>query len=143
MRLGFNGKTYRNTGSWGVPTWNLVDNIKDLALNLSKTKSDVTRRATGGWRANVGTIREATVEFGQVWNTSDDDYQTFLNSFLNGTAIDMMILDGAVGVAGSEGLRAEMEVMQFTRGEQLAEAMGCDVALEPTWSDHQPYWVTT
>jgi hypothetical protein len=143
IRLSLNGKTYRNTGVYAVPVWNECANIKDLALNLNKRESDVTRRLTGGWGAFVGTIKDAAVEFGSVWDTDDDDFQTWRDSYLNGTAVDCMILDSTSSTAGAQGLRAAWEVMQFNRSEQLAEAMGIDISMKPTYSSNAPYWVTT
>jgi hypothetical protein len=142
VKLGLRGKTYRNVGSYAVPVWNLIDNIKDLVLTLAKGKADVSRRATGGWKAQIGTLKEATIGWSSVWDTEDDDFLTFRNSYLDGDSVDLMVLDGESNVAGSQGFRADVECFTFTRNEQLTEAMSLDIECEPTYSANAPYWVT-
>ena len=62
-RLGMDAKLYRNAGSFGSPIWTEVTNVKDLTLNLEKGEADVTTRANGGWRATVGTLKDASIDF--------------------------------------------------------------------------------
>lgn len=142
-RAGWKGKSYRNTGTYAVPVWNLCDNIKDQTIDLNKAMGDVSRRAAGGWKQEIGVQKEGVITFGSVWDTSHDDYGTFRDSWLDDTAIDMLFLDKEVTVAGAQGLRAEVEVVKFPRSEQLTEAMGQDIELRPTWSENAPAWWTT
>jgi len=48
LRLGLDARLYRNTGSYASPTWNFVQNVKDLTLNLEVGEADVSTRGTGG-----------------------------------------------------------------------------------------------
>lgn len=142
MRLSFRAKAYRNSsGNWASPVWNEIPNIKDLALNLGKAESDVSRRGTDGWEAMAGTLKQAAIEWGMVWDTADDDFTALRDSYLNNTVLDMMFLDRA-NVAGAQGFRAEVECMTFNRQEQLKEAIGLEVAVKPGWSENVPQWVT-
>jgi len=70
-RLGMDAKLYRNTGDYATPTWVEVSNVKDVTLNLEKGEADVTTRANAGWRATVGTLKDASIEFQMVWDTVD------------------------------------------------------------------------
>lgn len=141
-RLGLECKAYRNTGTYGAPTWDEVTNIRDLTLSLEKGESDVSTRSTGGWRARRGVLKDAKIEWQMVWDTADTDFTAFRNSFLNGTSIDMLFLDGSVSTTGSQGFRADIEIFSFSRNENLEEAVMVDVSAMPTYSTNAPTWYT-
>jgi hypothetical protein len=141
--LGFNGSTYRNTGSWGSPGWDSIGNIRNVTLNLEKNESDVTTRGGNGWRQVLGVLKDGSVEFEMVWDTADTDFTAVKNAFFNDTLIDMAFMDGLIATTGSEGLRAEMSVTNFTRNEPLEEAMTVSVTVRPGFSANAPYWYVT
>jgi len=140
--LGLNAKLYRNVGSYGSPSWTLVNNVKDLRLTLEKSEADVTTRGGNGWEQTVAALKSATIEFGMVWDTTDANFTAFKTSFLNDAVIDLLVLDGLVGTVGSQGLRADCMVPRFTRQENLREALSVDVSAKPTYSANAPIWYT-
>jgi len=71
-RLGLQARLYRNTGTYAVPVWEAVNNVKDLTLNLEKGEADVSTRNSNGWRATIGTLKEGSVEFQMVWDRRKD-----------------------------------------------------------------------
>jgi len=139
--LGMFGKLYRNTGTWAVPIWDEVENVTNVTLNLEKSEADVTTRKNDGWRAMIGALKEGSVDFEMIWDTSDDDFQAIIDSWLNDTVIDVAVMDGDITTTGSEGLRAEMSVITVTRQEPLEEAMKAVVNIKPTYSDNAPEWM--
>jgi predicted secreted protein len=141
--LSQNAKLYRNTGTYASPTWDLIGNVKDLTLSLEKDETDVTTRASGGWKEFVDGMKDATVEFGMLWDTGDADFDAFQGAFINNTAVEVLVLDGLVATAGAEGLRATMMVKSFTRNENLGEALMVDVSLRPVKNANSaPVWYT-
>lgn len=139
--LGLSGKLYRNTGTYNSPTWLEIENVKDLNLSLTKGKADVTSRASNGWRQNKATLKEAVVEFQMVWNTDDADFTAIQEAWMLDTPIEFLVLDGPYDTPGSQGLRATMDVFEFSRDESLEEAMMASVTIEPTYEpDHPPEW---
>jgi predicted secreted protein len=141
--LSQNAKLYRNTGTYSVPVWDLIGNVKDLTLSLEKDETDVTTRASGGWKEFVDGMKDATVEFGMLWDTGDADFDAFQGAFINNTSVEILVLDGLVATTGSEGLRATMMVKSFTRNENLGEALMVDVSLRPVKnSNSAPVWYT-
>ena len=54
-----------------------VKNVKDLTLNLESGEADVTTRATQGWKASIATLKEASLEFGILYDTEDADFTAF------------------------------------------------------------------
>ena len=142
VRLGMDAKLYRNAGTFAAPNWNLIPNVRDLTLNLETGEADVTTRANNGWRATVATLKDASIEFEMVWDTSDEDFTAIRNAFLNNTPLEVAVLDGLVATTGSQGLRATCMVTSFTRNEPLEEAITVNVTVKPTYSENAPQWMT-
>ncbi len=139
-KLGMEAKLYRNTGSYESPVWAEVENVKDLALNLEAGEADVTTRANDGWRATIATLKDASVEFGMVWDTEDADFSAIQDAYFDGTSIEFAVMDGDIETEGSEGLRATMAVTGFSRDEPLEEAITVTVTIKPTYADNPPEW---
>lgn len=77
--LGLDAKLLR--GDAGATGATEVKNVKDLTLNLESGDADVTTRATGGWRASAATLKEASLEFGILYDTEDADFQAFQEAY--------------------------------------------------------------
>lgn len=143
VKLGLDGKTYRNTGTYATPIWNEVKNIKDLKLPIEKGSADVTTRLNNGWGADKATLKRASIDFQMVDDPLDDDIIALTTAFFAGTTVEFAILDGDIVTAGTQGLRATMDIFKFERTEGLEEAMMFDVTIKPTFAANAPAWVTT
>lgn len=93
--LGLDAKLLR--GDAGATGATEVKNVKDLTLNLESGDADVTTRATGGWRASAATLKEASLEFGILYDTEDADFQAFQEAYFGNTPIVLFITDGTAG----------------------------------------------
>jgi predicted secreted protein len=141
VRLGLDARLYRNTGTFAAPVWNPVQNVKDVTLNLEAGEADVSTRGTGGWRATVATLKDASVEFEMVWDTADDDFAAIRDAFLNRGALEFAVMDGDITLSGSQGLRATCMVTTFSRNEPLEEAVTVSVTIKPTFAANPPLWL--
>lgn len=146
--LAENAKLFRNTGSFASPTWNEVPNVKDLTLGLDKDETDVTTRASGGFKEFVDGMIDASVEFSMLWDDADEDFTALRTAFFAKTPIEFAVMDGPVsgdGSSGSQGLRATCMVKGFTRNENLGEALMVDVTIRPTKNANAApaWWVVT
>jgi hypothetical protein len=141
VKLGLDARLYRNTGTYTVPVWNEIRNVKDVTLNLEAGEADVTTRGSLGWRATVATLKDASIEFEMVWDTADDDFAVIRDAFLNRAALEFAVMDGDIGTSGSQGLRATCMVTNFSRNEALEEAITVSVTVKPTYSVNPPAWI--
>lgn len=141
IRLGMEAKLYRNTGDYATPAWQEVDNVKDLTLSLEKGEADFTTRGNNGWRATVGTLKDASIEFQMVWDTEDAAFVAIQQAFFGNTSIEFAVMDGAIADPDSEGLRATFDIFNFTRNENLEEAIQVDVSMKPTYAANAPEWI--
>lgn len=94
---------------------------RELRGHLRNEQSDQHARAThptnsgSRCRANIDTLKGATLEFEMMWDTADDDFTAICEAFLNNTAIEFAVLDGAIKVS---------------------------VTAKPTYSSTAPTWMT-
>lgn len=141
-RLGRNGKAYRNTGSYASPSWSEMTNVRDVTLNLDTESADVATRADGLWGADAVVKLTASVDLEMIWDPTDAAFTALLTAFLAASTIEFLILDGAVGTTGSQGLRATCNISKFSRPEPLNEAMKAMVGIKPTRATNPPAWYT-
>lgn len=143
VKLGMNGKLYYcAAGIGGVPVWTELGNVRNLTLNLSKGEADVTTRGNNGWRANVGTLKEGSIEFEMVWDPADEGFAAIFDGWLNDTVLGFAVMDGDIETAGTQGLWADCSVINCTRQEGLEEAMLASITIKPTYSANAATWKT-
>lgn len=140
--LGMDAKLYYDESGVDVGTWVLIDNVKDVTLNLEDGEADVTTRGNDGWKATVGTLKDASVDFEMVWDTSDAAFTAIKDAFINKTTIGIAVMDGLIDTNGSQGLTANCRVTSFSRSEPLEEAITVNVTMKPTYSTTAPAWLT-
>lgn len=132
-KLGLDAKLFH--GEAGTTATNEMTNVKDVTLNLESGDADITTRAAKGWRISAATLKEASLEFEMVWDTSDDGFKAVKNAFFNNTAIALFASDG-----DGNGLDADFVVSSFSRSEPLEEALTVSVTCKPTLIDRAPTW---
>jgi len=142
-KYGINARLYYNTGSYGSPTWVVINDIKDLSLGLPKEDGDATTRGSGGWKAHGSALKDASVEFKlQKKVTSQATLTALRNAYLNSTQIELLVLDGDIGTSGSEGLRATCEIFDCSRDESMANPITYNIKALPADADNPPSWYT-
>lgn len=139
--LGLDAKLYRNTASWATPTWSLIDNVRDLTLNVEKGSADVSTRGSGGWRQNAVTLKDGSIEFEMVWDTADAEFTALKDAFFNDTTVECAAMDLLIATSGSQGLHADFNVGDFSRAEALEDALKVSVNLTPARTDNTPEWL--
>lgn len=117
------------SGTWATPSWTEIAYCKDVNFDLSKAMADVTTRAANGWRQRKGTLKEGTVSFQYKHVDGDDVFDDLWDSFINGTRFIAFVADGPVATAGTEGLKAWMEVSKMAQAQPLEDAIMWDVEL--------------
>lgn len=131
--LGLDAILMRGTAGGSASTE--VKNVKDLTLSLESGEADVTTRATEGWRATVATLKEASLEFGILYDTEDADFKAFSDAYFNNTPIALFITDG-----NGSGLDADFSITGFSLEQPLEEAVTVSITAKPTSSTRAPKW---
>ena len=132
--LGLNAKLFR--GASGTQAKEEMKNVKDLTLNLETGEADVTTRATEGWKASVATLKDASLEFGMLYDPTDTDLDAVQEAFMSNTPLAFFITDG-----DGTGLDADFSITNFSIEQPLEEAMSVSVTAKPTATTRPPTWV--
>lgn len=106
-----------------------ITNVRDLAINFTKAEADVTTRNNFGWRAMVGTLKEAEITFRVLNADGDTAFADLYALFLSGDPVEASISDVGATVV------LDCEVMSFEVDQNLEEAIGANVTLKPTYKD--------
>ena len=120
----------------------LISNVRDLKLNMDKNEADVSTRATGGWKATLDGLKDASVEWEMIWDSTDTAQQAIMNAFLNNTTLIFQIMDGPYATVGSQGLTGTFTITKFEREEPLTEGMKVSVQIKPAYGS-TPAWHTS
>lgn len=143
VKLGFNCKLFRNTGTYGTPVWAAVPVMRDMKLTLEDEEWDASGRGAAGWDQAEPTTRKATIEGALIWDPVDTALTAIRDAYLNRTSLDMAALDGASSGASSQGLRAIWKVFSFSRNEELRAGCTIDVVFKPCYEvTNLPAWST-
>jgi len=119
-------------GEPGDLTWNEIDNVRDLTLNLETGEADVTTRGNAGWRATATTLKDGSIEFEMVWETGDAAFDAIKDAWLNDSEIALAAMDGDIATTGSEGLVSNFVITNFSRSEPLEEGVTVSVTAKPS-----------
>ena len=142
-KVGLSCKLYYNTGSYASPVWAEIDLARDVTLNLEASEADASSRAST-WREFLQALKDASIEFDMLYDAADTAWTAIMDAFLNGTAIEILALDGDSATTGTEGLRATCQVFNCSRNEPLEETVTNSVVIKPTPNaDAAPAWYTT
>ena len=121
--LGMNAKIYQGTAAAAIGTLTLMDNVRDVTLNLDAGEADVTTRANSGWRATAASLWTATVDFEMIWEAADAGFTAVRTAYLAGTTLELAVLDQLRETSGAQGLKGSFSITNFSRGEPLEEAI--------------------
>jgi len=131
-RLGLDCRLYYNAGAINAPLWAEIVHVKDLTLNLQTAEADVSTRGTGGWRAIAQTLKELEISFVLQAVTGDPNLTILRQTWEQRDSLDVMVLDGDRTEAGSQGVRALVQIVNFTRNENLEEGVTYNVVMKGT-----------
>lgn len=131
MAMGILSKLYiNNGGTYASPLWLEVSLIADLNMDGGWNKADSSVRAgrvetqeNTNFRVELsGTLRKSM---------SDAGYVAMRNAFTQDTILDVLVLDGARTVDGSDGFRFEGKIGDFGEDQGLQSVVFKSFTLIP------------
>lgn len=146
--LGLDAVTAINTGTTVTPVYSIVTNVRDETLNLDTSLADVTNREAEGWRLQLATLTEASVDFQMVYKAGIGhvNFEYIRDAFFGKYRILMGFFDDDPAAAATtvNGLIGGFSVTNWTVGRELEEAMMVDVTCTAREDDAggPPQWIT-
>lgn len=131
---GIGGRRYRNTGTYGSPTWGAQNNDKDVTVSLPWDYVEAGSRAT---RAKLYMKARADMQAQVVARADDADAGSlaiYQAAFSPTAVLDCLILNGLISIEGVYGFRAEF-LVSLTGEPQEADGSIYDTfELKPTFT---------
>lgn len=130
-RLGFKGKIYRNTASFGSPTWDEVTPVGDVTVTLTMDEAEATTREGAGVKQFEPTLDMREVSFKLREDETVTDYTALETAYFARSLVDVMVLTGPSDENGVRGIRGEMKVFDWTLEQGLGDVQMRSVKLKP------------
>ncbi len=146
--LGLNAVTAENTGSTATPVYAIITNVRDETINTDTALADVTNRAANGWRPQVATLSDLTIDTQMVYKANDTVIEGIRDAFFAKTRVLMGFFDGdpADAAVASEvsGFTGGFGITNFSINRGLEEAMMIDITFQVRDDDagDGPVWTT-
>jgi hypothetical protein len=136
LLFGRDAKMYRNTASYGTPTWVAMDNIGDVSDDLNHEQVEVPLRSSG----NINRFFYGNTSMSLTINTSnikdDATLAAIWDAFRNKTTLDLLVLDRAKEDAEARGFRCEFGVFGHPRDQAVKSVQSSALALVPVISSN-------
>lgn len=143
VKVGLDGRAYYSAAGIGTPTWVEIK-CRSVSSPLSKGEADVSSRPAGStakaFKLSKGTLIEFAPEIEMVADTENPAYLVLRAAFLSGAAIGMAFMSEEITTPGSEGVWADVEVMEMSREEPIEGEMVVTFGLRPTATANAPLW---
>ncbi len=130
--MGKDAKLYRNTGTNASPSWNLIENCRDLSLGDSMTEVDVSARDGGGFNMVDVALQSLELSFQMVGDYSDADFVALQTAYYARTPLLMATCSGLIGTSGTQGVKFPCKVTKFEKTEELDGVTMFDITIKPT-----------
>lgn len=135
VKRGYASYGYRNTGTFGTPTWDEVGMVGDAALDLSFDMDDATVRGDGV-KAEEPTLLGIEVSGRIRSDENSTDYTAFETAFYTRALLDIMWLDGSSSTNGARGVRFEGKLGKWSEDQALGKVLFRDFSLKPCVSEN-------
>lgn len=138
VQVGIDMYLYRNTATFGSPTWVIIENVRDLTAPDAFGEADVSRRMTGqtALKQTEPTLREFEAEWDMVRDEGDADFLALRTAFAARTLTEFAFASGAIATTGTVYYRVETKLFEFSRNEALEDANSYHVKALPCFSSN-------
>lgn len=134
VKPGIKGGLYRNTGTYGSPTWTEVGLVREATVSMPWDMSEAGARQT-----NSKLYGKTRVDPGITFDLRADDADTayiaiFAAAVSQSTQLDLMALDGKITVEGAMGVRGKWIINQTGQAQPIDANIYTPFEAKPAWS---------
>lgn len=140
LASGYSSKLYRNTATWGSPTWDEITAAIDVAVGLSRGKAEVKARSVT-FKSTLPLVAESPLTFSMIADTSIADYNILRDAFAASTLLGYAVADQAIATSGADYWKCEYYIYGFNYIQGLEEANRVELELDTAYSSNAPAWV--
>ena len=125
---------------YGNPVWSIVTVAKDVSVSRSVDKLEDNCRAAGAYKQYLPGLIDLSVDLEVCHRNTDTNWLLINDAILNGTTLDIMIVDGANGTAGStlatgekaHGIRMVCNVYECENSQPLEDPLSDSYTFAPS-----------
>lgn len=146
-KTGHKFKFYRNTATFASPSWTLIAEIGDLALDdLTMGIAELKRRNNDWTKGLPSLIQLASLSFRLHFGLDETNFAYLRGAFIAGTVFECAIVSGVISApSGAQGWRLPIVLSAFPWDQNLEDVSGFDVKanvgymlsggseVDPTW----------
>lgn len=134
VKRGIDAGAYRNTGTYGSPTWTEMTLVRDVQQAMPWDMGDASSRAS---RAKL--YEKTQIDLApQITMRADDADAAYVAmyaaAFSPTTKLDLMILDGDIATEGAMGLRAQWNINFTSQGQAAGDIVYTNFDCKPAWT---------
>lgn len=137
--LGLNAVTYRNTSTYGAPTFVAIPELESVNVTPSYTEAESNSRASQ-FGVTAMTLAGVTITARLKVKPGNTNYEALMDAFALRQTVDLLILDGSNTTVGARGLRAECYLMQATDDQAITNRLYRDLEIRLADTDNPPKW---
>lgn len=131
-RLGIDAKVYRNTATYGTPTWTEINLVRDVQVTPNWNRSDSSSRASKVM-SEVKTQLQLAFTLSVKVSLTDAGYTALMDSFVSSTGVlDLLILNGTTTTNGVEGWRFDAGVFTASEDQSIGGTLYRDFEVAPS-----------
>jgi hypothetical protein len=127
---GIDCKVYRNSASYGSPTWALINPTIEVTVNLENSTFDASNRDSN-YRLQLPALTDISVDLRFHKDKDDADFLALETAAQTRVNLDLLILDGLQTVATSDGWRILGFFSSWTESQPLEDAITVDATYVP------------
>jgi hypothetical protein len=127
---GIDCKVYRNTATYGSPTWALINPTIEVTVNLENSTFDASNRDSN-YRLQLPALTDISVDLRFHKDKDDADFLALETAAQTRANLDLLILDGLQTVATSDGWRILGFFSSWTESQPLEDAITVDATYVP------------
>lgn len=134
VKIAILSKVYRNTGTYGSPTWTEIGLVKDASVSLKWNRADASARQT---KAMLQAKTQAVITGSLTVRADDADagYQALFDAAMaiSDSAPDLLILDGPITVEGAKGFRLHAN-LDYEQDQSIGNVVYTVFSFDPAWN---------
>ncbi len=116
-----------------------IDTVNDTVdTSLTRGQANATTRGNNGWKATLGTLKDAEVRFKCVYDFTNLGFTVLMQVYSLGVNVAVAVLDGDKDNAGTAGIWADWQVVSAVKSEPMEEVQTVEFTLKPALTDVPP-----
>lgn len=137
--IGLNAVTYRNSATWGSPTWVACPEFENILVDPRFAELGANSRASPFAMMTPG-LAGVSISGRLKVKPGNTNYEAIMDAFMLRTMIDLLILDGPNTLVGARGARAECYLFAARDDQGIEARLYRELEIRFADSDNLPKW---